>query len=330
LPSVKELGERKIVELIVNVLEKMPNMVLPFGDDVSAVDLGGGRLAVLKSDMLVGMTDVPSGMSLWQAARKAVVMNVSDLAAKGVKPVALLTSVGFPSQFSKEAVRQIGMGLNTGAREYGAYIIGGDTSETSDLIIDCLFFGIGLKKEIMRRSGAMHGDILAVTGYFGKTSVGLKIIKELIECPPKLREELLKSVYMPKARLREGVALAKTGAVTSSIDSSDGLAWSLHELSKMSKVGFIIETLPIANEVKRFSELHNLDTDHLVLYGGEEYELVVTIKPRGWIKAKEAVEKVGGKLVKIGFVTKETGIFLKIKGKKKPIEPGGWEHFKSM
>jgi thiamine-monophosphate kinase len=330
LPSVRDLGERKIIELIFNVLEKMPNMVLPFGDDASAVNLGDGRLAVLKSDMLVGMTDVPSGMSLWQAARKAVVMNVSDLAAKGVKPIALLTSVGFPSNFNKENVLQISRGLNTGAREYGAYVIGGDTSETSDLIIACLLFGIGFKKEIMKRSGAMPGDILAVTGYFGKTSAGLKIIKESMECSPKLRKGLLESVYMPKARLKEGVALAKTSAVTSSIDSSDGLAWSLHELSKMGKVGFIIETLPIANEVKRFSKLNNLNADQLVLYGGEEYELVVTIKPRSWIKAKKAVEKVGGKLVKIGFATKERGIFLKIKGEEKPIEPRGWEHFKSV
>ena len=93
---VEELGERRIIEILLEQLEVMPGVPVPFGDDVSALDLGDGRLAVLKTDMLVGRTDVPSGMSLWQAARKAVVMNVSDLAAKGVRPTAILASLGLP------------------------------------------------------------------------------------------------------------------------------------------------------------------------------------------------------------------------------------------
>ena len=86
------LGERKIIELIQSRLTAMPSSSVPFGDDVSAVNLGRGKVAVLKTDMLVGKTDVPRGMSLWQAARKAVVMNISDFAAKGVEPVAVLVS----------------------------------------------------------------------------------------------------------------------------------------------------------------------------------------------------------------------------------------------
>src|SRR3989304_6401203 len=77
LSSVADLGERKIIEIILKRLEEMPNMPIPFGDDVSAVEIQGGKLAVLKTDMLIGKTDVPQGMSLSQAARKAVVMNVS-------------------------------------------------------------------------------------------------------------------------------------------------------------------------------------------------------------------------------------------------------------
>ena len=88
------LGERKIIEIIQSRLTLMPKMPIPFGDDVAAYDLGDGKLAVLKTDMLVDKTDVPSGMNLWQAARKTVVMNVSDFAAKGVKPIAMLVSLG--------------------------------------------------------------------------------------------------------------------------------------------------------------------------------------------------------------------------------------------
>ncbi|MFX0094280.1 MAG: AIR synthase related protein, partial [Candidatus Hodarchaeota archaeon] len=83
MSSVKELGERKIIELILECLDHMPNNPVPLGDDVSAVDIGHDKLAVIKTDMLVGKTDVPKTMSLWQAARKAVVMTISDLAAKG-------------------------------------------------------------------------------------------------------------------------------------------------------------------------------------------------------------------------------------------------------
>jgi len=73
LSFAEELGERKIIEIILGCLDQMPNMLIPFGDDVSAVDIGNRKLAVLKTDMLVGKTDVPPSMNLWQAARKSVV-----------------------------------------------------------------------------------------------------------------------------------------------------------------------------------------------------------------------------------------------------------------
>ena len=126
------LGEREIIELIKKRLDVLPKSFLPFGDDVSTVPLDKARVAVLKTDMLVGKTDVPRGMSLWQAARKAVVMNVSDFAAKGVAPKAALVSLGLPRGLLSSDVEEIGRGLNAGAREYGAYIIGGDTSEQVD------------------------------------------------------------------------------------------------------------------------------------------------------------------------------------------------------
>ena len=83
--SIKMLVERKIIDLIQKKLDLMPEISVPFGDDVSAVEIEKGLLAVLKTDMLTSKTDVPKEMSLWQAARKTVIMNVSDFAAKGVK-----------------------------------------------------------------------------------------------------------------------------------------------------------------------------------------------------------------------------------------------------
>jgi thiamine-monophosphate kinase len=280
--------------------------------------------------MLVGKTDVPKGMSLWQAARKAVVMNISDFAAKGVKPLVILVSLGMPSSMSEKELEEIADGLNMGAKEYDTYVIGGDTNEASDLIISLSVFGIADKSEVMLRNGAKPEDIVATTGFFGKTSAGLKILLEGLDVPKKTRDVLLNSVLMPKARLKEGLALGKTKAVTAAIDSSDGLAWSLHEIANASKVGFLITNLPIAKEVNKFTRIKKLNSLELALYGGEEYELVLTLKPRLWEKAKSAVESVGGKLLPIGKVTAERQILLEFDREKRVIEPRGWEHFKQQ
>jgi len=289
-----------VIDIIMECLATMPDMPVPFGDDVSAIDLDADKLAVIKTDMLVGKTDVPPGMSLRQAARKAVVMNISDFAAKGVKPLVLLVALGLPGSFTEEDVRQIGLGLNEGAREYDAYVIGGDTNEASDLVISCSLLGTCDKHVLVKRSSAKPGDFVAVTGDFGETSCGLKILLEGALASEELKKALTEAVLMPKARLREGLALAKTGALTASIDSSDGLAWSLYELSDASNVGFIIDNLPIAPEAYEFAENLDLDPLELGLYGGEEYELIVTVKPELWEKASTAV-----------------------------IERKGWEHFKT-
>jgi thiamine-monophosphate kinase len=312
-----------------NRLDAMPDAPVPFGDDVSAVSIGDGRVAVLKTDMLVGKTDVPRNMSLWQAARKAVVMNISDFAAKGVEPKAILVSLGLPRDMMRKDVDEIARGLNAGAREYGAYVVGGDTGEASDLIIAISLFGTAEQKALMLRSGAKAGDIVAVTGFFGKTAAGLRLLLDGYAASQDLREVLLGSVCMPKARLREGLALCGSRAVTASIDSSDGLAWSLHEVARMSGVGFVISSVPVADEVKRFAEFNGLDALELALYGGEEYELVVTVKPKLWVDAETAVEAVGGRLLPVGEVTRNRQVLLDVDGKKRPVEARGWEHFKS-
>ena len=325
----EELGERKIIEIIQDQLDIMPKMPIPFGDDASAYDIGNGNLAVLKADMLVDKTDIPEGMSLWQAARKAVVMNISDFAAKGVKPKVILVSLGLPRKLGKRDMEEIGRGLNAGAREYDAYVVGGDTGEASDIIISISLFGTAKKNTLMLRSGARPGDLIAVTGYFGKAAAGLKILLDGFDAAPAIRKVLVESVLMPQARLKEGLTLSQTKAVTSAIDSSDGLAWSLHEIAKASNVGFLINRLPIAKEAEKFAKPNGLDAFELTLYGGEEYELVLTLKPKFWRKAEKAVEKVGGKLLRIGKVIAERRVLLEIDGKKTVIEPRGWEHFKS-
>jgi len=326
--TIKTLGEHKIIQIIQSHLTPMPNMPIGFGDDVSAVNLNQRLCAILKTDMLVSKTDVPKKMTLFQAARKAIVMNISDFASKGVQPTAALVALGLPRTLTQEDIKEIAEGLNTGAQEYGVFIIGGDTGEASELIISVSLFGTAKKSKLMLRSGAKPGDTLAVTGFFGKSSAGLHLLLNKCRASPDLRKKLLKTVFLPKARLAQGLALSGCGAISASTDSSDGLAWSLYELGRLSSVGFVLDRVPVAKEALQYAEYNSLDALELALYGGEEYELVLTIKPEKWTIAKAAIEAVGGQLLPIGKATKGHELFLDVEGKKQIIEARGWEHFK--
>jgi thiamine-monophosphate kinase len=121
--------------------------------------------------------------------------------------------------------------------------------------------------------------------------------------------------------------LAASRAVTSSIDSSDGLAWSLHQLSELSRVGILIDYIPISKSAREFAKRHNLRANDLALYGGEEYELVMTIPPGKFSRAYRAAK---GNLTRIGFVTDRfRGVRMKFDEGMAPIKKKGWEHFRS-
>jgi thiamine-monophosphate kinase len=330
LLRAKDLGEWKIIDIFHKNLEEAPDLLVPFGDDVSVVDLGKDALAAIKTDMLVASTDVPPGMTDWQVGRKAVVGTISDFAAKGVEPKAVLVSLGIPAEYSKASLEALAKGINAGAREYGAFVLGGDTNESGDLVIAVMLLGATTKGQITLRSTAKPNDIVAVTGPFGKTAAGLQYLADkAVRIRKKLEAELLEAVYMPKARLNEGLALSKRGLTTSIIDSSDGLAWSLHELSKSSRKGFIIDKLPTTESVKEYAKMSNIRLEDLILYGGEEYELVMTVNQKKWEEAKEAIEQVGGELIRIGRTTCERGVRYKRGHETILIESRGWEHFKS-
>jgi thiamine-monophosphate kinase len=274
--------------------------------------------------MLVGSTDVPFGMTVREAARKSVVAIVSDFAAKGVRPRAMMVSLGLPAPVEKTSVHDIARGLLQAAREYRCKIIGGDTNQADDLVIDIAGIGFVNPETLVRRRGARPGDILAVTGPFGKTSAGLRILMSRRVKDQAKYPSLVKAIRRPRARLVEGIILGKSHAVTSSIDSSDGLAWSLHQIGQSSRVGINLHTIPVAREVETFAKEHRLSALDLALYGGEEYELVVTIRPERFHDLNKRVPS----LRRIGLVEKESfGVLAHHEGKRVPIEERGWEHF---
>ena len=326
LPSLRDLGELRIIGILERSLGTSRNTVVGFGDDVSAVKMSDGKVAVLKTDMLVGSTDIPPGMTMRQAAHKAVVANVSDLAAKGARPLAGLVALGLPANLTKKDVQEIAVGLSGAAREYQFPLVGGDTNESNDLTISIALFATARRGQLVLRSGARVGDIVAVSGEFGAASVGLKALLQQNVRPDRLPRALYQAVYNPGAQLDLGLRLCDSGALTASIDSSDGLAWSLHELSRASSVGIRIDHVPVSKAAEQFAARYRYRAIDLALYGGEEYCLVVTVNPEGFSSAQKAAH---GELRAIGVVTRKfTGVRLRHGGAEVKVAMKGWEHFR--
>jgi thiamine-monophosphate kinase len=325
--SKEPLGERKIVSLIHDIIgDSLSSSLLPFNDDAVAIEIGD-KVLVINTDMFVRKTDAPPGMSARQIGQKVIVMNVSDLAAKGATPVGFLSALGIPADYGKNNIEELIRGFKEACSLYGVPYLGGDTNEADDLVIAGIALGITNKDELISRAGAQEGNLVCVTGMFGKTAAGFKILIDNLECPEYLRNEFIDAVFYPRARLDEGLALAKSRVPTASIDSSDGLAWSLHEIAKASNIGIEINKLPIDSSVEEFARRLSLDPFDLCFYGGEEFELIVTIPSEKAVHASTALNAVKGQLIPIGMVVKAEGLFYNEGEKTREIYPRGYEHF---
>jgi thiamine-monophosphate kinase len=287
-------------------------------DDVAAVSLGKKTLA-FKCDMLVGMTDVPQQMTPRQAARKSIVACASDLAAKGAQPLAALISLGLPKTVTRGYVEELARGFQMASNEFGIKIVGGDTNEASDLVIDCSMMGIA--DRIPPRSGARPGDAVVMSGLFGYPASGLAILMGGARATGQFRKSAVDSVLEPLPR-HDFAIFARF--FTSSIDSSDGLATSLYEIAAQSKVDIQIDYDKVRAEgVDEFAQANNLDPHNLVFFGGEEYEIVATI-PRKWLpKARALAKKSGVVLYEVGVVKKGSG---KVYDRNSLLENRGYQH----
>ena len=244
-----DVGEIKIIEAIRKIFGSSLDTLLPFNDDISAVllskyepsDISHKDLALaINMDMMVAKTHVPKQMTPYQIGRKIIVMNVSDLVAKGAFPKYFLYSIGLPKDYPLDSVVAIAEGMRDASNEYNTEVIGGDTNECDELVISGIVLGFAHKDKLVPRSGAKIGDIVAVTGPFGYTGAGFKILLENVEAPANMKEIFIDSVLNPKSPYRVGLALASAGVLSASIDSSDGLASSLCKLGEQSQVAFEI------------------------------------------------------------------------------------------
>ena len=300
---------------------RVPRGYAKIGDDVAVVPVGRGKL-VLKVDMLVEHTDVPPGMTYRQAARKAVAMCVSDFAAKGVRPDSFMTSLGLRRGVTQEQVEGLALGFRDAEREWKLSLVGGDTNESDELIIDCAM--VGFSKRVVGRSGASPGDALVVTGWFGYPPAGLAILAGSAHGRPGFVRRATMSALRPSPNLRLGIALAPY--LTSAMDSSDGLARSVHTLARAGGVGFELTSLPVGEGVDEFAAANSLDKEALVLEGGEEYLIVGTVRARDFEGARRAARKAGGDLLKVGKATSSGKVELRAGRRVKQVRDRGWTH----
>lgn len=278
---------------------------------------------VFKTDMLVEHTDMPAGMTYRQAARKAVAMCVSDFAAKGVRPNAFMVSVGLRRGVGQKEVDELAAGLREGAQTWNVQLVGGDTNESKELVIDCAM--IGFAERVVTRGGASPGDVLVVTAPFGYPPSGLRILAGGARASAGFRRTATRSVLEPTPNLEGGLALAPF--FTSSMDSSDGLARSVHTLARESGVGFELTELPTGDGVESFASANGLDPEELVLEGGEEYVIVGTVKRARLEGASLAAGRVGCRLTAIGTANRRKGrVVLRKGGEARPVRDEGWTH----
>ncbi len=324
--TLRDLGERGLIRWFQDLITPYDKALLPGLEDAVAVPLNGDAL-VVNSDMLVESTDVLPGMTASEIAWKAGVMGLSDLAAKGAEPLGMIVSLGLPADSQANFAAALVGGLNCVCREHDTYYLGGDTNQCLELVIDCSTFGKVEKNNLLRRKGAKSGDIIAVTGEFGYTGALFEALLQGYSEPSNLVAMIRERALHPRARLKEGQILAKSGFVSASIDSSDGLAWSLHELAVASRVGFKIEHLPIPEICKEFAAVNDLDPVDLALYAGEEFELVVTIPEKHWKQVSDIIRNIGTSLIQIGKVVDEHEKVLLIDGEETEVKLKGYEHF---
>ena len=319
--KLKDIGERKAIEII----EKIIGSKSEIGDDCAKIDIGD-KFLLLTTDMITESTHIPKNTTPWQIGWFIVATNLSDIAAKGGTPLGVLISLGLPTEYPISDFKELINGMNDCADKYNTKIIGGDTKENENLTISGTAIGMILKNEFMSRIGAKVGDLVAVTGNLGSPAACFFGNKNN---QTKNDSVNIKTLMKINPRIQEGVALSKSGAVTSSMDISDGLASSIYQLSKLNNKGFEIdfEKIPFLEKTKEIACNLNLKIEDLILYFGGDYELLVTIKPELSEKAISCLDEIGCKLTIIGKVTNRENLLFKENNYEK-LENRGYEHLR--
>jgi thiamine-monophosphate kinase len=342
---VQDIGEFALIERLVEVLGPASRgagqgVIRGIGDDAAVLQNNPGTRLLASCDMLVeGMHFDLSYFSPRQLGWKALAVNLSDIAAMGGRPRWALVSLGLKPELKVSFVEEIYAGIAELAGDFGVIIVGGDTCSSPErLVIDICILGEAYRSEVAYRSGAREGDLILVTGKLGAAAAGLAYLREGGKAEIDGSEELRQAHLKPVPRVKEAAILIHSGMVGAMNDISDGLASELHEIVQASGCSARIwaERLPISQATALMARHMGADPRDWALYGGEDYELLLTIPGEKGSPLK--ARKLGRSLMKItgtplNFIGKILPVsgaveIVQSDGEIEPLLPGGYNHFK--
>jgi len=337
--EVSSLGEFALIDhLTKNIEIHNASSILGVGDDAAVIDHFGKQTVVTNDLLIEGVHFDLMYMPLKHLGYKTVAVNVSDICAMNATPTHITLGLAFSNRFSVEALDEFYEGVYAACDAYKVDLIGGDTtSSQKGFIISCTAIGEIAPDKFVTRKGAKKGELLCVTGDLGGAYLGLLLLereKKIFLENPKIQPDLEGEKYIvgrilkPEARLDIVDFFAKNNITpTSMIDVSDGLSSEILHICKQSNVGCVLyeEKIPIAEDTRLAAFKFNLDPTACALSGGEDYELLFTLK-------QDDYEKVSGNadISVIGYLTdEEAGAHIITKGgNKHPITAQGWNAFK--
>ncbi|OPY31243.1 MAG: thiamine monophosphate kinase [Methanomassiliicoccales archaeon PtaU1.Bin124] len=319
MPRLRELGEKKMVELLLAKIGSTAG--IGPGDDAAALPIGD-RYLVVSTDLIAQRTHMPPCMSAYQKGWMAAAVNLSDIAAMGAEPLGVVMAYGLPRETDADDLLAMAQGVKDCCEGCSSEYLGGDTKEAPEIVIAGTSLGLVRKDGILRRCGARSGDKLALIGTIGHASAGFAELGQ-----KRFNAAARLAALQPMPRIKEGVMLSASGAVTSCMDTSDGLAMSVHELAKASGVGFRIDegTLPYDGSVLEAAERLGMDHRELAIYGGGDYELLFTIDPAEVERLKGIM---GRDMTIIGEATTDGAVTIFDGSGERPLPRKGYEHFK--
>jgi thiamine-monophosphate kinase len=336
---ISKIGEFGLINRISkDTIINPKNILLSIGDDCAAYHASPDKMVLATCDMLVeNIHFTLSTCSPRQLGRKAIAVNISDIAAMGGVPRQALLSLGSSSDSSVEFIDQLTDGMKEEAKLFEVNIIGGDTVRSPlGLVINITLIGEVEPELIVKRSTAKPGDLIMVTGELGGSVAGLSLLleeKKYSSIPLNIAEEVKSAHLSPTPRIKEGRIIARGKLATSMIDISDGLASDLTRICEASVVGAKVyaSKIPILFAAKEVGKLIKKDPLSLALYGGEDYELLFTTSPE---KADNIIklikEELDTKVSIIGEIRdKQDGIKLEdLEEEVVELQSKGYNHFR--
>jgi thiamine-monophosphate kinase len=336
LTSLAELGEFGLIDrLTKNVRTYHPETLKGIGDDAAVID-AGEKVILLSTDLLVeGIHFDLTYMPFKHLGYKAAVVNISDIAAMNGIPKQMTVSLAVSSRFSAEALDELYAGVLMACEKYKIDLVGGDTSSNvKGLMISVTIVGEAKKEEVTYRSGARSGDLLCVSGDLGSAYIGLLILereKSVFKVDPNMQPELSGFDYQvgrqlkPEARTDIRNLLLGIGVKpTAMIDISDGLASEILHICKQSGVGCKLfeAKIPMDEHTRELAKEYKIIPSVAALSGGEDYELLFTVKQEDYEKIKDIEE-----IAIIGHMTApaEGKFMITPDGKSIPITAQGWD-----